>query len=1672
MRFAAVTLRAGLFLLALSLTLLAQPGLLTPGTALSSTAALPAPLAAGEVNLALGKPATQSSTGWDSPASLAVDGNTNGDWWAGSVSHTEENYQAWWQVDLGTAAQISRVDVWLMTVCCSSHGDFDIKVSADGNNWTSFYVAGPVDQVSVPFSGHARYVRVQLRGLGYLALAEVQAFGFAQGAYAGAPASIPGVVQAEDFDEGGEGVSYHDFSPANEGGLYRSTAVDIGSCGAGPVLGWNGGGEWTEYTVNVAASGNYTVRAVVGEESTVGSLHVEFDGEDRTGPMTIPLTGGWCTLQTISKGGVYLAAGTHIMRVVTDNVGVVLDSFRLVAETTPYTATPIAIPGVVQVEYYDQGGEGVAYHDTTPDNETGSAFRAPTGVDVVPTAVGYVQPGEWLKYTVNVASTGSYTVAATVAAPAAGGTFHVEFDDVDRTGPMVVPATGGWGAYQTITKSGVQLTAGQHMMRLVMDTATTGYVADFDSLSFNLEQGPYTGTPIAVPGTVEAELFDKGGEGVGYHDATPGSHGQDYDQPPSYPPPSLRQPTDVDIYKSAAGYSNGYLVVMQAGDWMKYAADVAAAGAYTLEAKTYYWGAPGGTFHVEADGVNVTGPLQLPGGSAWAMVTKAGVQLPAGRHTLRVVCDTNGSDGVYMGDIDFIRLTAEQGPPAAPSGLAASAASANQINLSWMDVSTNETGYRIERKAGAGGAYAEVAAVGVNVNSYADAGLTPGTQYFYRVRGVNAAAASAYSNEAGATTQNKPAPGAAYFLSLNGANGYVVVPNSPSLNISGPITVEAWINTNATTLQSIVERYNLLGTDDGGYALRLDQGRLRFGIVRNAGTYDFVDGGTPVGTGVWHHVAGVFDGSQLRVYLDGRLDGAKASTVAPAPGTQSLKIGASGNGGGASFFNGLIDEVRVSSGVEYAANFTARSIRTVGSTFVNPNDGQRGVWLFDDDTADDSSGNNNHGTLIGGAFISTTASDVATLRYDNQAAGTAADQRIIIPFDNLDGQKVSDQYRDAKFCAMNTTLGSSCSAQAAGTYFTYATTRPPAYESQGARLTRGTQNDLDSGQTSINGRFRNFRVEFARPASNIEFEGIGVLLFSRENGCSPVAQINVYSNDTLTGQPQTYNLCGRPAGSPTDKAVLYDLNKVGAKNVTAIEFHSITDIDGLDFDNFSFTVPPPPEVTSVEFEQLATGGPIDDHPTDPVFGCGAKCGKRIFPDKQNPGDRENRAKVGIKANTTFPQGTKIYFKSFDLDDPSSNDPDLDDTISQGLDNKGGPLRTGTLSAGYGVTDASGVARVEFETTKQPGDNFMIAASADEAYLSTLTESGTGLKDGNGNAVPNSQAKSSEMLTVWRNLHIEVDSMGTVTGNKVVGTVTSSESIIVSAAEIPGGVDQQAVCPPEGCERPIEPRRHNYVCVQQTLERDRFENGRLVVGAKQYPIKSNEEHCLDVGNDSENQFQTPPEGASVLIYDDDDFNNNNGTNKSGDEGEDIPAPDLSLVQHSDKPSENVFAPAYVRPVYDVGDNNGSVPFAANVADESQAARRALYDFDQISTEASADFWTVYLLGAYQYTSEHDLDPDVEPGPVNGIVDNSIGSDPDGGLHRDGFGAILFLEVEREARSLLSEGFTGSPYAMFPYATPHEIGHLFGARHEDTGLMSQQSGTFSPRSLNFIRSSQHP
>jgi endonuclease/exonuclease/phosphatase family metal-dependent hydrolase len=145
--------------------------------------------------------------------------------------------------------------------------------------------------------------------------------------------------------------------------------------------------------------------------------------------------------------------------------------------STPFHGMPLPVPGiptVIQAEDYDGGGQDVAYFDDTVSN-LGGAYRTGERVDVEPSTgggfnVAYFSANEWLKYTIDVTDAGTYRLDARVASNGTGGTFHVESNCIDKTGPISVPNTGGWQTWVTVSRN-ITLGAGVQVLRLHADTA-------------------------------------------------------------------------------------------------------------------------------------------------------------------------------------------------------------------------------------------------------------------------------------------------------------------------------------------------------------------------------------------------------------------------------------------------------------------------------------------------------------------------------------------------------------------------------------------------------------------------------------------------------------------------------------------------------------------------------------------------------------------------------------------------------------------------------------------------------------------------------------------------------------------------------------------------------------------------------------------------------------------------------------------------------------------------------------------------------------------------------------------------------------------------------------------------------------------------------------------------
>ncbi len=367
--------------------------------------------------------------------------------------------------------------------------------------------------------------------------------------YGGTAAAVPGTIYAANYDTGGQGVGYNVTSTNGSANSYRSDGIDLegtadtqNNTGAGAYdIGWTTAGQWFNYTVNAATAGTYTLSfRVASPYGITDALHIaNASGTNLSGSVAVPNTGGYQTWATVTAS-VTLPAGVQTLKVAQDSNGWNLH-FITFASTgggtppptgeAPYGGTAAAVPGTVQAENYDTGGQGVAYN-VTAVNGSGNSYRS-DGVDLEATTdsgggydIGWTATGQWFKYTVNVATAGTYAVSLRLAAPTAV-TNALQINNAagtDLSGVITAPATGGWQTWTTVTAN-ITLPAGVQTLKVAQDSPgwNINYLA-FATSGGSGTGGTYGGFPAGFWGNTSSIPSASGAIEFDFINATNGAY--------------------------------------------------------------------------------------------------------------------------------------------------------------------------------------------------------------------------------------------------------------------------------------------------------------------------------------------------------------------------------------------------------------------------------------------------------------------------------------------------------------------------------------------------------------------------------------------------------------------------------------------------------------------------------------------------------------------------------------------------------------------------------------------------------------------------------------------------------------------------------------------------------------------------------------------------------------------------------------------------------------------------------------------------------------------------------------------------------------------------------------------------------------------------------------------
>lgn len=399
--------------------------------------------------------------------------------------------------------------------------------------------------------------------------------------FGGTPAPIPGTVQAENYDTGGQGIGYSVTSVNGSANSYRSDGVDLEATtdtGGGYDVGWSAAGQWFHYTVNVSTAGKYTVTFRVANGTTSnGTFQLDnSSGTDLSGVVTVAPTGGWQTW-TNATATVTLPAGQQVLTWYQDAGGFNLNYMTFTSTGASCSASPSA-------------PTGLAASNTT---STGTTLNWST---VTPPANCSVSG-----YTVYLGSTALATTTGT--------SYNVTGLSASTTYSFTVTAADSNGT-------------GSHSTALSVTTSAT-----------TSTEGPFGGTPAAIPGVVQAENYDTGGQGVGYSVSSVNGSANDYRSDGV----DLEETSDV-----GGGYDLGWTA---AGQWFRYTINVQSAQTYPVTFRVSNGTTGNGSFHLQnAAGTNLTGEITVPPTGGWQtfITVAASITLPAGQQVLTLSQDSGG----------------------------------------------------------------------------------------------------------------------------------------------------------------------------------------------------------------------------------------------------------------------------------------------------------------------------------------------------------------------------------------------------------------------------------------------------------------------------------------------------------------------------------------------------------------------------------------------------------------------------------------------------------------------------------------------------------------------------------------------------------------------------------------------------------------------------------------------------------------------------------------------------------------------------------------------------------------------------------------------------------------------------------------------------------------------
>jgi hypothetical protein len=367
--------------------------------------------------------------------------------------------------------------------------------------------------------------------------------------------------------------------------MYGIQTENTADAGGGLNVGWQDTGDWMDYSVNIPTAGTYPVNFRIASFYTGAQFQLRKSDGTVLATMTVPNTGNWQSWTTISAN-VLLPAGQQTLRIYTSNANGGWNLNWLDINLSISAPAPAPTPTSLHIEAENYTSMSGIQTENTAD--------AGGGLNV-----GWQENGDWMDYSVNISTAGTYTLNFRVATVNTGAQFQLRNSSGSILTTVTVPYTSWWQTWQTVSAT-VTLPAGQQTLRIV--------TTDAKGTGWNLNWWEITpSSNISTSLHIEAETYS-----------------------------SMSGIQTENTADTGGGLNVGW---QENGDWMDYPVNVPSAGVYTLKFRVATVNT-GVQFQLrKGDGTLVT-TVTVPNTGwwqTWQTTAVTNVLLPAGQQTLRII---------------------------------------------------------------------------------------------------------------------------------------------------------------------------------------------------------------------------------------------------------------------------------------------------------------------------------------------------------------------------------------------------------------------------------------------------------------------------------------------------------------------------------------------------------------------------------------------------------------------------------------------------------------------------------------------------------------------------------------------------------------------------------------------------------------------------------------------------------------------------------------------------------------------------------------------------------------------------------------------------------------------------------------------------------------------------